>query len=589
MGDMVVLQGVGVSQGIVIGPAHLVARCMPDAPHYCVTPEHRLDEEKRLITALDKSRSQLVNIQQDLTKQQNNPELLYILDAHRLILEDTMLRDGTVAYVKKGYNAEWAVVRYLSEIIAVFQQMDDAYLRAKRSDIEQVGKRLLNNLLGHSDEPIAGFPNPVILVAEEFTPSDTLQMKHDTVLGFISQRGGRTSHTAILAKSLDIPAVVGVAKATTIISQGDLLVVDGLNGLLHVNPEPQTLAQLKDKQQRYSFFQQRLLDSTIQPAITTDGHKILLKANIELYSDAFKAKRLGADGIGLYRTEHLYMNRSVLPDEEELVRTFKQVVTSMKDLPITIRTMDVGGEKQTKLFFNSGEYAGVNPAMGMQGIRFCLRKERSVFLSQLRALLRIGSEGDVRILLPMISGVAELEEVLQLLAEAKTGLTRDGLEFNPDVPVGVMVEVPAAALCAKELGAKVDFLSVGTNDLIQFTLAVDRQDESVAYLYESGHPAVLRLISMALAGGKASGVPVSVCGEMAGDPRFAALFMGMGIDELSMTPGCLPLIRRITRAMDFTQQESMASGVLDCQSTTQVMSLLEEMLRSSCGEEHIFH
>ncbi|MBF0379763.1 MAG: phosphoenolpyruvate--protein phosphotransferase [Magnetococcales bacterium] len=589
MGDVVKLQGVGVSPGIIIGPAHLVARCMPDAPHYCITPDHRQEEEERLLAALEESRLQLINIQQELTKNKNNPELLYILDAHRLILEDTMLRDGTVNYVRKGYNAEWAVVRYLSEIIAVFQQMDDAYLREKRADIEQVGKRLLNNLLGHSEESVAGFPEPVVLVAEEFTPSDTLQMKHETVLGFVAQRGGRTSHTAILAKSLDIPAVVGVPRATGKITQGDMLVVDGLTGLIHVNPNTQTLAQLKDKQQRYILFQQRLMDSTIQPAVTTDGRKILLKANIEIYSDAFKARRLGADGIGLYRTEHLYMNRSILPDEEELCRTFKQVITTMKDLPVTIRTMDLSGEKKSKLFYRDSEHAGINPAMGMQGIRFCLREERQVFLSQLRALLRIGSEGDVRILLPMISGVTELEEVLQLLGEAKESLIKDGLNFNPNVPVGVMVEVPAAALCAKELANKVDFLSIGTNDLIQFTLAVDRQDESVAYLYESGHPAVLRLIAMAMAGGVAGGVPVSVCGEMAGDPRFAALFMGMGIDELSMTSGCLPLIRRITRTIDFTQYQEMASSVLEGHSTAEVMGLLDDMLRSSCGDEYIFH
>jgi phosphoenolpyruvate-protein phosphotransferase (PTS system enzyme I) len=583
------LQGVAVSPGIAVGHAHLVARGMPDAPHYCITPEHRADEEKRLVTALEESRNQIQQIHATVTGQKANPELLYILDAHRLILEDALLRDGTLGYVKKGYNAEWAVVRYLSEIITVFQGMDDAYLREKKTDIEQVGKRLLNSLLGHSEESVAGFPEPVILVSEEFTPSDTLLMEHETVLGFVTQRGGRTSHTAILSKSLGIPAVVGVAKATVKIRQGDMLVVDGLSGILYVNPDPETVAELTDKQQRYDFFRNRLLEATIQQAITKDGHKVALKANIELYSDAFRAKRLGADGIGLYRTEHLYMNRSVLPDEDELVRTFSQVVTSMKDLPVTIRTMDLGGEKQTKLFFPSRSSAGVNPAMGMQGIRFCLREERQVFLSQLRALLRIGAQGDVRILLPMISGVPELEEVMQLLAEAKEGLTSDGLDFNPDVPIGLMVEVPSAALCAEQLAAKVDFLSIGTNDLIQFTLAVDRLDESVAYLYESGHPAVLRLISMALAGGVSQGIPVSVCGEMAGDPKFAALLIGMGIDELSMTPACLPLIRRTTREMDYAQLTKMAKSVLNGQTTQEVMGLLNAMLREACGDECIFH
>ncbi|MBF0454618.1 MAG: phosphoenolpyruvate--protein phosphotransferase [Magnetococcales bacterium] len=589
MKTMMELAGIPVSPGIAIGPAHLVARGMPDAPHYCVTSDHREEEEVRLLLALEQSQQQIQAIHQTVTQQQTNPELLYILDAHRLILEDSMLREGTLGYVRKGFNAEWAVVRYLSEVIAVFQQMDDAYLREKRTDIEQVGKRLLNNLLGHGEDSVAGFPSPVILVSEEFTPSDTLLMKHETVLGFVTQRGGRTSHTAILAKSLSIPAVVGVRGATVRIEQGDQLVVDGVNGLLHVNPDRETLAQLTHKQERYHTFRNRLLESSIHPAATQDGHQILLNANIELCSDAVRAQKLGAAGVGLYRTEHLYMNRVTLPDEEELVRTFRQVVSAMNSLPVTIRTMDVGGEKQTKLFFKHRSHAGVNPALGMQGIRFCLRSERQVFFTQIRALLRVGSEGTVRILLPMISGVPELEEVLQMVERAKESLIRDGLNFDPDMAIGSMVEVPSAALCAEQLAEKVDFLSIGTNDLTQYTLAVDRLDESVAYLYEPGHPAVLRLIAIALAGGVAKGVPVSVCGEMAGDPKFAALLTGMGIDELSMTPGCLPLIRRTLRKMDYSQLTETAKYVLNGQTTQEVMGLLEEMLRQACGDEYIFH
>ncbi len=583
------LQGVAVSPGIAVGQAHLVARGMPDAPHYCVTPEHRADEEGRLEHALMASRNQIQFIYDSLAKQQTNPEFLYILDAHRLILEDSLLKEGTVNYIRDGLNAEWAVVRYLSEVIAVFQGMEDAYLREKQTDIEQVGKRVLNNLLGHGEEPVAGFPEPVILVAEDFTPSDTLMMEHETVLGFVTQRGGRTSHTAILSKAIGIPAMVGVAGATTRIQQGDMLVLDGLTGMLHVNPSQEIIAELTDKQRRYRSFRERLLAATIQPAVTEDGHQVALKANIELYSDAFRAKRMGADGIGLYRTEHLYMNRSVLPDEGELVRTFSQVTKSMQELPVTIRTMDVGGEKQTKLFFANRSPTGVNPAMGMQGIRLCLKEERAVFMTQLRALLRVGAQGNVRILLPMISGVSELEEVLAMLDEVRDGLRRDGLEFNADVPVGIMVEVPSAALCAGELASRVDFMSIGTNDLIQFTLAVDRLDESVAYLYESGHPAVLRLIAMTIAGAAAQKIPVSLCGEMAGDPKFAALLIGMGIDELSMTPGCLPLIRRATRKMNHAKLTALARSVLQGQTTGQVMELLEAMVRDACDDECLFN
>ena len=581
-------QGIAVSPGFAIGQAHLVTRGMPEVPHYCVTPEHLDEECRRFFDAVALSRAQLVAVRDLLEKEQVNQELLYIFDAHRLILDDTTLRDRITAIIRERVNAERAVSRYLHEIIAVFQRMHEPYLREKKSDIEQVGIRILNNLLGTNAEPIFGFPHPVILVAEEFTPSDTLMMAHESVLGFVTQHGGRTSHTAILAKSIGIPAVVGAVSATHRIRQGEYLVLDGFSGWIHVNPDEKVVKHFINRQQQYQAFRERLLAAKVQPAQTRDGHRMLLKANIELDSDAHKARKWGADGIGLYRTEHLYMNRDEMPGEEDLVAAFRGVLRAAGGLPATIRTMDIGGEKQSDVL-GRGRGSVVNPALGLQGIRLCLREERAAFTTQLRALLRASTEGGLRILFPMVSGLSELEEALELLEAVREELKRSGIPFDPKVPVGSMVEVPAAALCADQLAARVDFLSIGTNDLTQFTLAVDRLDEAVAYLYEPAHPAVLRLIRMTVQAAHERRIPVSLCGEMAGDPRFAVLFVGMDIDELSATPSCLPLIRRTVRGIDHDWAVEVAQAALGEDRCERVLAHLDRQMREAFGEDHVFH
>ncbi len=581
-------RGIPVSPGFAIGEAHLVARGMPEAPHYCVTSEHLDSERQRFLHALAESRAQLTEVRKMMEGENVSQELLYILDAHRLILEDDSLRKGIIGIIDERVNAEWAVKRYLSEIIAVFERMNESYLQEKKCDIEQVGNRLLKNLLGTTDEPISGFPHPVILVAEEFTLSDTLMMAHESVLGFITQRGGRTSHTAILAKSIGIPAVVGAATAPSHVRQGQVLVLDGLSGWVHVDPEPDVVDHFLKRQKQYRSFRSRLMRTKVHPAKTRDGHRIKLKANIELSTDTRKAREVGADGIGLYRTEHLYMNRTTLPTEDELFHVFSSVLEEMQGLPVTIRTLDVGGEKQTDVFGHSGRSV-INPALSLHAVRLCLREERDAFATQLRALLRASVKGKLRILLPMISGVSELEEALSLLETAKKELSRAGIAYDKKIKVGIMVEVPAAALCADQLASRVDFMSIGTNDLIQFTLAVDRLDAAVAYLYEPAHPAVLRLIRVTARAARSKGIPVSVCGEMAGDPRFAILLTGLGINELSVIPANLPLIRRTIRGIDHKWAVTMAKSTLREDRCEAVLRHLDKNLQQAFGENHMFH
>ncbi|MBF0370559.1 MAG: phosphoenolpyruvate--protein phosphotransferase [Magnetococcales bacterium] len=584
------LRGIPVSPGIAIGTAHLIARGMPDSPEYCVTPDHLDGERQRFFDAVTLSCQQIQEIRDRLKGGKHNQEMLYILEAHLLILEDNQMRQGPLAHINnQRCNAEWAVKRYLGDIMAVFDRMEDSYLREKKRDIEEVGKRILNNLMGNRFETFSDFPEPVILVAQEFTPSDTLLMDQDKVLGFVTEVGGRTSHTAILAKSLGIPAIVGVKGATSQARTGDRLVVDGLSGKMAINPGLGAIDRFETRRNSFRSYRKQMIQESSEPALTKDGHRVRLKANIEFSHDAKKATLVGADGIGLYRTEHLYMNRTTLPSEEELYQAFLEAGKVMTGGPITIRTIDVGGEKQADAFRLNRDSSGINPALGLQAIRLCLRQEKAVFNTQLRALLRASAKADIRILLPMITGLEELEEALELLAEAKEALVREDIPFDPGIQVGIMVEVPSAALCADQLAPRVDFFNIGTNDLIQFALAVDRMNESVAYLYAPSHPAVLRLIDMTVRAARSHGISVSLCGEMAGDPRFAVLLVGMGLDELSITPNCLPMIRKTIREVEHKKVVELARSVMERNSHESITAQLGEFLNDNLGSDHIFH
>lgn len=583
------LRGIAVSPGFATAQAHLISHSMPQIPRYCILPERVSAEHARFLEAVELARQQLQEVRNRLAEEGINQELLTILDAHTLILEDRMLREGVLKHIDQKINAEWAMMRHFAKIIAVFKRMEDSYLREKKSDIEQVGRHVLNNLLRPTQEPVSGFAHPVILVSKQFSPADTLLMNHETVLGFVTQRGGITSHTAIMAKSLGIPAIVGVRDATHQIQQGDHLVMDGVSGWIYVNPNAETTTFFEDRLKKFQHFRSQLLTSSILPAQTWDGHTVSLKANIELSSDAGRAMQLGADGIGLYRTEHLYMNRRTPPDEQELYLAFREALELMEGRPVTIRTMDIGGEKQNNFASKLRTRKVVNPALGLQAIRLCLREEKPAFITQIRALLRASMHGSVKILLPMISGVVELQEALQLLETTKQEMQRDGIPFADAIPIGAMIEIPSAALCADQLASYVDFFSIGTNDLIQFTLAVDRLDESVAYLYEPTHPAVLRLIKMTVEEARKANIPVTLCGEMAGDPSYAVLLLGMGLDEFSVVPSSLPLIRRTIRGIDHKRTVAVADAVLELTQSTEIVTYLEGVMREFFGEDHMFH
>ncbi|MBF0188018.1 MAG: phosphoenolpyruvate--protein phosphotransferase [Magnetococcales bacterium] len=578
------VRGIGVSAGYSIGVAHLVDRSMPDFPEYCVTPAHIEEERQRFLDALSVSRQQLRDVRDRVIQQDlHNPELLYILDAHRLILEDGMLREGTLAYIDQKCNAEWAIKRYLDDVTTLFLQMDDICLREKQRDIEQECKRVMHNLLGARPEQFYAFMHPVILVAEDFSPSDTLLMNREGVLGFVTQMGGPTSHTAILARSLGLPAIVGAPFTTHHIHAGDPLIIDGVDGILHIHPDDATLTDYEKRRRRFNALQKELQETPTGPARTKDGHRILLKANIELEEEADSAFRQGTDGIGLYRTENLYMNRTAMPDEEELTGIFSRIVQTMHGLPVTIRTLDIGGEKQSEVFWNSLDHDTPNPALGVRALRLCLQREPAVFQTQIRAILRAGVHGPVRILFPLVSDVGEVIEARSHLDKARTSLDEEGIPYLTDIEVGCMIEVPSAALTADIIAPHVDFFSIGTNDLIQFAFGIDRMNSAVSYLYQPAHPAMIRLLKSVCDAGHDHGVQVMLCGEMAGDPRLATLLVGLGLDGLSVSHTTLPVIRRMIHSLSYQDAKQMAEELLISGTTDAILDQLNTLVQNTLG------
>lgn len=590
--ESVTLAGIPVSPGIVIGRVHRVFRGMLDIPEYCLTPGGEEAEQTRFKAGLSVAREQIREIRDRLSADRLNQELLYILDAHLMILDDPMLVEGTLKLIGQGLNAERAFHRQMTEITASFDAIEDPYLREKKQDVEQVGERILSNLMGRDRELFTQFKEPVVLVAEDFAPSDAALMNSDNILGFVTELGGRTSHTGIMAKSLGIPAVVGANGVMSRARSGDQMVLDGLSGLVHIHPAKERLEELQKRRDAFQSFRSALVEEAREEAATRDGRKILVNANIERAGESGRAVRLGADGVGLFRTEFLYMNREKAPEEEEHYQIYAELIQGLEGRPVTIRTADLGGEKQANPHWGGrgGWDAGVrtiNPALGLRAVRLSLTQPES-FLAQLRAILRAGLLGEVKLLFPMISGEVELQVALGFLERAKAALREEGTPFQEEMPVGVMVEVPSAALCADRLAAHADFLSLGTNDLIQYTLAADRQDQSVAYLYDSLHPAVLKLIAMAVEGGRGAGIPVTLCGEMASDFRLAPLLVGMGVDELSVAVGCLPMIRKMIRNLTREQAENAAREAMARTGPGEAYAYLDGLGREILGAGHFF-
>ena len=552
--------GLPVSRGVAIGRAVLVASSRVDVAHYFID-EAQVDAEiERLRAARDEVAEELGNLKRDLPADAPG-ELSALLDVHLLLLHDETLADATKQWIQeRHYNAEWALSAQLEVIARQFDDMEDEYLRERKADLEQVVERLLRALArastgGHAPAPGVGprdfaGEDPLVLVANDIAPADMLQFKRSVFTGFITDVGGKTSHTAIVARSMDIPAVVGAREASHIIRQDDWVVIDGDSGIVVVDPSPLLLEEYRFRQRQSGLERDRLARLRHTPAVTLDGERVELQANIELPVDAPAALEAGAVGVGLFRSEFLFMNRNgELPGEEEQFEAYRLAVEAMKGLPVTIRTVDIGADKPLDRMSSAElrhEHA-LNPALGLRAIRWSL-SEPGMFRQQLRAILRAGAFGKVRLLIPMVAHLSEVRMTLEAIARAKQQLADAGRP-HADVEVGAMIEVPAAALALPALLPHFDFVSVGTNDLIQYTLAIDRADESVAHLYDPWHPAVLQLIARTIECARAAGKGVSVCGEMAGDPAFTELLLAMGLRSFSMHPSQIAAVKqRVLRA-----------------------------------------
>lgn len=557
------LHGIAVSQGIAIGRAHLMAPAALDVKHYLIAPDQVEAEIERLKSAVKAVHQELHIIRSELPKDAP-PELGAFIDVHSLILSDPMLAEVPQDIIRhRYYNAEWALVTQIEELSAQFDEIEDPYLRERKADIQQVGERILKILTGSATHlpPTGEAAANIIVVAHDISPADMLQFRESAFAGFVTDLGGPNSHTAIVARSLAIPAAVGMHNASVLVKHDDVLIIDGDAGVVIVDPSPLVLAQYRARQERLLRERKKLSRLKKTPAITQDGEPITLLANIELPNDAANAFEAGAMGIGLFRSEFLFMGRAghleKFPSEDEQFESYKQAVIAMKGRVVTIRTLDVGADKP----LDEDEETALNPALGLRAIRYCL-SEPQMFLTQLRAILRASAYGPIKLLVPMMAHAFEIDQTLAMIEQAKQQLRDRKQKFDEEIPVGAMIEIPAAALALPLFIKRLDFLSIGTNDLIQYTLAIDRVDHEVAHLYDPLHPAVLFLLSTVIAQGRKAGIPVSVCGEMAGDLKWTRLLLGMGLLEFSMHPSQILSVKNEILNSDLRLLEPQVKKVL---------------------------
>lgn len=536
-----ILQGIGVSEGIAIGHAHLVAPTTLEVVHYLI-PKNQVDKEiARLDSALSAVRKEFEALQKSVADGHARAEFSAFLELHLMILDDPTLSEATRSMIAQTHcNAEWALKQQMHELLAQFEEIEDAYLRERKADVMQVVERVLKAMLGHPGYlPIASkHTGDSILVAHDLSPADVMQYKPHQFIAFLTDLGSQTSHTAIVARSLNIPSIVALHHAHQLIVEDDCLIVDGNQGVIIVNPDKYVLDEYRLRQSQLDLERKKLRRIKSVAAVTLDGMPIDLYANIELPEDIAQVKESGATGIGLFRSEFLFMNRDDLPGEDEQFEAYRTVAVKMHKQPVVIRTFDLGADKNLR----GTVQVAANPALGLRAIRWSLA-EPKMFHTQLRALLRASKYGDVRILIPMISNVTEIDQTLHLIEYAKQTLRDDKIHFDEHIKVGGMIEIPAAALSLDIFMRKLDFLSIGTNDLIQYTLAVDRIDDTVAHLYDPFHPAVIWLISHTIQSANRAKVPVSVCGEMAGDKQFTRLLLGFGLQQFSMYPAQLLAVK----------------------------------------------
>lgn len=567
-----IMGGIGVSPGIAIGRAFLLDRAKLKPRGEKIASDQVVLEVERFMLAVSSARDELEEVKEKTLKS-NSSEAVnqhnYIFDVHLLMLKDKMLIENTVTLIReKKINAEWALSLNSEKIIDFFKNMQDAYLRERQSDVAHVSELILRHLSKGEYDSIEKISRGAIIVAHDLSPADTLQLDPGQVKAFVTDLGGRTSHTAIVARSIEIPAVVGAEHATEKINGGDRLIVDGIEGKILVNPAREQLIAYQEKKKQYNSFQAKLILNRDLPAETTDGFRVALAGNIETPEETESIISHGATNIGLYRTEFLYLNRSTLPSEEEHFLTYKKVTESLPpESATTIRTFDLGADKiaESERFREDS----INPALGLRGIRLCLN-HLEIFETQIRGILRASHYGKLKIMLPMISGLKEMRQAHKIIAESKAVLERDGIPFDRAIPVGVMIEVPSAAVISDLLAREADFFSIGTNDLIQYTLALDRSNEHVAYLYEPLHPAILRLLNQIITNAREAEIPVSICGEMAGEPLYTLILLGLGLDKLSMNAISIPHVKQIIRQSTFVDARKMLEKSLEMETAAEV-------------------
>ena len=570
------MKGIAVSKGVAIGKAYLL-----DRSKFCILKqileEHEVEKEiERFRNAIEKTKVQMSDIKKRAEKIAD--KYAVILDTYTLLLDDDILVNETIENIRTHQtNAEWTLNQTLQNFLNLFDNINDDYLKGKKDDLDLLVQAILRNLIGHSQEALSDIQEPVIIVTHSLSPSDTLSMPRNFIKGLATETGGKTSHVGIFAAALGIPAVTGIKNLTSQINSGDNVVIDGIDGEVITHPNDEKNEYYLKKQENYRRYEERLLANIHQSADTLDGHHIHLLANIESSQEVKTLRNYGSEGVGLYRTEFLYMSSSNLPGEKELYENFKAVAQEMDDNPVVIRTLDIGMDKQLAGIKTNDED---NPALGLRGIRLSLANPE-LFISQLKGILRASFYGNVKVLYPMVSSVTEIIQANKLLQEAKILLKEDQIPFNDNIEIGAMIETPAAAICIDQILEHIDFVSIGTNDLVQYTLAVDRVNENVAHLYQPFHPSVIRSLKQIFVAANKAGKKVSICGELGGDPMATMLLLGLGkLDDLSMEPHSIPKVKKIIRLIRLDEARQMADHVLSLNSVEEISRFITKEMRT---------